>query len=185
MVLWSKIIDWIKLPASIVGIITAIVSFVILSISDQLAEKIFLLEFRKTNGTWISLCLIISISILLCYFLAMLKKLITSFFKKYSKKRRIHKQILSLSAKEKVIISAAMEDGTGAISLPMDNEIVCLLVTKGLIIRISAISKEFTNFAYRVSPYAFEYLKKRSKLLELQEGEEENINSALDIINWV
>lgn len=161
----SKIIEFIKLSVK-QAIILFIGSSVLLFASDDLIQKLGILEFRDLAKTWIGAAWILSASILLCeivfapYSWAKQKIQQSINLKKYQ--QRLHQ----LTPNEKDFLSGYIFQNTKTQSAEYSNGTVNGLISSKVIFRSSNMAIEYNIFPYNIQPWAWEYLKANPHYLE-------------------
>ena len=161
----SKIIEFIKLSVK-QAIILFIGSSVLLFASDDLIQKLGILEFRDLAKTWIGAAWILSASILLCeivfapYSWAKQKIQQSINLKKYQ--QRLHQ----LTPNEKNFLSGYIFQNTKTQSAEYSNGTVNGLISSKVIFRSSSMAIEYNIFPYNIQPWAWEYLKANPHYLE-------------------
>lgn len=171
---FTKIPEWIKIPVKILLPALWLFSFLILIISEEFLNKIFLLEFRNQNGFVIGLIFIISTTLIISYGGSYLFDKI----KKYINKNEKINMLFSLTGKEKEVLFGMFNSDSKAGLFDMSDPVIHSLLNRGLIGQgQQQASSEYLMYGiialnYYIFPYVvqllengFFYLEKKQKKL--------------------
>ena len=168
----KAIVELLKLPIKII-VALCIASGIILLVSDDFAEKLYMINFSKDYGFVIGICFIVTLSITICYIMFYAFPLI---WKKLTHKKNMEKIrkgqqkfLESLNENELDIIRELLRQPDNTLELPMNRGIV-----KKLEYHL-VISTAGSNFAvdptdpitpYFLQPWVFDFFDKKGNLIK-------------------
>lgn len=162
-----ELIELLKLPPVILAAIT-LASGIVLFLPDKLVAKFYMTDFRNQYGFAISITFLVSLSILICYLIVAIVKLIKADIKK---KKIVQKQeniARNLDEYEKEIMREFMRSGDRTLWLPMNTGIVRTLQHKMLI--APAGSNHIVDISFKIpfliQPWAHEFFSKYPECIE-------------------
>ena len=129
----KKIIEYIKIPLKVLLPAVCIFSGFVLLASDNLLGKLNLLEWSNKNGFVFGLLFIISLSLIIVYFLLFLKDTAFLVWNKSNHLRKHFKRIVELNDMELAIIAYMYNSPGYTQSLDYNKAIVQGLASRGYI----------------------------------------------------
>ncbi len=126
----DKIPKWIQIPLKILLPSLCIFSGILLFINDELAEKLYLKQFREENGFVFGLIFTITLSLILVYIIFFASKPVIKKFKQKLKQRQLRKSLENLKKNEKLYIWGLHNISTHAYMFPYSDPTINLLSQK-------------------------------------------------------
>lgn len=117
----KTILDWVKIPFTCIVFLAFVGSGIILFASDKLIEKLFLIEFRSKNGSWMGILFIISTGLLL-FFIG--RYIFNKAKYEWRKKTYARRTIKKLNQTEQQVIMLVYRSPNHCASLDFNNPIV-------------------------------------------------------------
>lgn len=129
----DKIPKWIQIPLKILLPALCIFSGFLLLISDNLAEKLYLKEFRQQSGFAFGLIFTITLTLILVYIIFFASKPAIEKYRVKWAKRKFRKQIEELKQNEKMYVFALYNISNHAYTFPMNDPTINLLHRRGYV----------------------------------------------------
>ncbi len=129
----DKIPKWIQIPLKILLPALCIFSGFLLLISNNLAEKLYLKEFRQQNGFAFGLIFTITLTLILVYIIFFASKPFIEKCKQQFEKRKFRKGIEGLKQNEKLYVFGLHNISTHAYLFPYNDPTINLLNQRGLV----------------------------------------------------
>lgn len=127
----DKIPKWIQIPLKILLPALCIFSGFLLLISDNLAEQLYLKEFREESGFIFGLIFAITLSLILVYIFVFASKPLIQKFKIKMTKQKVKRQIEELGSAEQQILFGLLKEPQHAFTFPMNDPTVNMLNARG------------------------------------------------------
>lgn len=124
----DKIPKWIKIPLKILLPALCIFSGFLLLISDGLAEKLYLKEFRQQSGFAFGLIFTITLSLILVYIIFFASKPLIEKTKNYLVKKRLISKFKNLEAVYKSALYEMYRTPTHSIRMEISNSVATYLL---------------------------------------------------------
>lgn len=131
----DKIPKWIQIPLKILLPALCLFSGFLLLISDGLAEKLYLREFRQQNGFAFGLIFIITLTLILVYLIFFASKPAIQKLKNYLLKKKLIKRFKNLEEIYKNVLYQMYKTPSHSIEMELSNAIATFLLD------ISAINR--------------------------------------------
>lgn len=156
-----------KLPPSILGAIS-IATGIIIFIPDDIAEKMYILDFRNKFGFVISILFIISITMLIILVFVKLFKMVKNKYTDNKIKKNKIKYLLDLDEHKANIIKMFLEDDNHTVALSANSGSTIELVNYGVI--TLAGNTQYTDFnmnlKYFLQPWVIKLIVDNKDLKE-------------------
>lgn len=167
----NKIPNWIKIPLKILLPALFIFSGFLLLIDDNLAEKLYLKDFRQGNGFAFGIIFTITLSLILVYIIVFASKPIMLRINAKRYKHRIKKQIHEMQDAEKIVIYGLFNEPTHAFKFPMSDPTINLLKAKDFVFTYTQETDAITYFGHRainyiIQPIVLECLQEMLKKID-------------------
>ena len=165
--MFGKIIDGLKLIPKYLEILSEvrinmgliIFGLVILLTPPILLEYLGLTGIRQKILPWISIVLLLCLSLLIANLIVTLA---TRMKSSASRKKALH----NLSQAEKEVLSKYIDEDTPTQYFTIQNGVINELVAKGILYRPSIAGYGSGRFAYNIQPWAWNYLREHPELLK-------------------
>lgn len=140
----DKIPKWIQIPLKILLPALCIFSGFLLLISDGLAEKLYLREFRQQNGFAFGLIFVITLTLILVYLIFFASKPAIQKLNNYILKKKLIKKFKNLESIYKSVLYQMYKTPSHSIEMELSNAIATYLlnisaVDRGVVSRIGYI----------------------------------------------
>lgn len=116
-------IDFLKLPPNILGAL-AIASGILLFLPDQIAKKLYIIEFRNKYGFTLGIVFIVAIAILM---ILLIGKIYHKIYNKKKSEQLIKAQIkylMNMNPEQVTVIREFIDEPTHTLPLPYNNGLV-------------------------------------------------------------
>ena len=170
----SKIPKWVKIPLKILLPALCIFSGFLLLISDKVAARLYLKEFREENGFALGIMFLITVSLILCYIIMFgiegckIKVYRHSMIKKFKGLQQVHKSALYEMYREP----------THSIKMELSNAVASYLLNIHAI-GAGPVSFRGDIFDFYLQPWVIwgieSEIKEAEKFIRYYEKSEENI----------
>lgn len=179
----DKIPKWLQIPLKILLPALCIFSGFLLLISDGLAEKLYLREFRQQNGFVFGITFTITLTLILVYIIFFVSKPAIENYKLKIEKRRVRKQVENLKQTEKMYVFALFNNLNHAFLFPMNDPTINLLSMRGYVYTYNQDADELTygtvGIIYGLRPIVIDAI---SEILNRKEKEINKLNRKLEKI---
>lgn len=140
----DKIPKWIQIPLKILLPALCIFSGFLLLISDGLAEKLYLREFRQQNGFAFGLIFVITLTLILVYLIFFASKPAIQKLNNYILKKKLIKKFKNLESIYKSVLYQMYKTPSHSIEMELSNAIATYLlnisaVDRGVVSRIGYV----------------------------------------------
>lgn len=140
----DKIPKWIQIPLKILLPALCIFSGFLLLISDGLAEKLYLREFRQQNGFAFGLIFVITLTLILVYLIFFASKPAIQKLNNYMLKKKLIKKFKNLESIYKSVLYQMYKTPSHSIEMELSNAIATYLlnisaVDRGVVSRIGYV----------------------------------------------
>ncbi len=149
----DKIPKWIQIPLKILLPALCIFSGFLLLISDNLAEKLYLKEFRQQNGFAFGLIFTITLTLILVYIIFFASKPFIEKCKNYLVKRRLINKFKKLQPIYKSALYEMYRTPTHSLKMEMSNAVAAYLLNIHAI-GCSQLSSVGYVFDFYLQPWA-------------------------------
>lgn len=126
----EKIPKWIQIPLKILLPALCIFSGFLLLISDDLAEKLYLKDFRQQSGFAFGIIFVITLSLIFVYFLYFIIKPLIINIRSWLFRKKLKKEIEGLEDYEKLYIFALYNEPQNSYIFPMNDPTINILHQK-------------------------------------------------------
>lgn len=162
---FNTIFKFLQKPSPFLFVIS-LVTTILIFISDNLLEKIFILEFRNKYSLYIGITFLVSTLLILLYFFIW----VYNSFKKYCNEHKKHKirleYLLNLNKEQlKTIVGMYYRDGQCA-NLDITQSTVYLLERYSIIGRASNMASSGRWFSYYLQPWVVDYIDKHKYFIK-------------------
>jgi hypothetical protein len=162
---WAKLADWLKLkPSLLVGVALAS-GFAVLAPATWLA-RLGLDSLVSEHRGWFGGALLVSVAVLLALSAAWLFGSAASPLVEWWQTKRLSGFLKTLSPPEKALLKKYLDQQTTTLYFSITDGVVNGLVQKRILWRAASLSAGFTDFAFNIQPWAWDYLKSRRQLVE-------------------
>jgi hypothetical protein len=162
----SKILEFIKLSGKQAFILFVITSILLFS-SEELLNSLGLIEIKKSINTWIGIFWLLSVSLLAAEILHPIYKWCADKIKYLLNLKKHQERLRSLTNDEKLFLSVYIKTNTRTQDAEFSDGTVSGLTIDNIVYRASGMSQYHKVFAYNISTWAFDYLKKNQDCLEM------------------
>lgn len=161
----AKLPIWVKIPLRIFLPALCIFSGFLLLISDELADKLYLKEFRQESGFAFGIIFIITLSLILVYIIFFASKPAFENVKNYFTKRAMIKKFINLEDIYKQALYEMYKSPTHSMKMDISNAVASYLVNI-YAVNCAKVSVQGYLFDFYIQPWAIwgiEYEIKQSQ----------------------
>jgi hypothetical protein len=171
----SKLLDAIKLsPRYLVPVFFAS-GFLLFSPTTYIAS-LGLDSFVTSYRSWIGLVFLVSSALLLSHFFISVWTWVKRKLDAKKSSNEAINHLRNLTPDEKALLQGYIFNQTKTQNLDMMNGVVNGLVHVGIIYQASRMGDLLEGFAYNIQPWAWEFLNKNKRLLEISEKEKDFVH---------
>ncbi len=161
----KQVFDWLKFSGK-QAFIMCVISTLMLFSSEEVLDKLGLINARDSLQLWIGLVWLLSVSILGAEILYPIYKWISQRVTWYFNVKHYQKRLHVLTDGEKRLLAQYIDGNTRTISVKYSDGVAKELESSVVIRRASMVAHYHDVFPYNIQPWAWEYLTKNPQLLK-------------------
>jgi uncharacterized membrane protein len=158
----TQLLGMMKMPLRYFVGLAAALGFVLLA-PATIISRFGLLKYREEGKLYLGLSLILLGAIITSQVIGWIAQTCKNHFRLGAMKKRLN----ILTTEEKNILREYIEGQTRTVNLSIQSGVVNGLEHDKIIYRSANVSSFFTNFAYNIQPWAWNYLNQHRDLLGL------------------
>lgn len=144
----NKIPNWLKIPLKILLPALCIFSGFLLLINDNLAEQLYLKEFREMHGFAVGIIFLVSLSLIICYVILF----ILDICKRFIRRKKIIKKFKNLDETYKSALYTMYRSQTHSLKMDLSNGLTSYLLAINAIGH-GGIPEQGTVFDFYIQPW--------------------------------